>query len=469
MTLFEVQNIIEYTVLYISQAGHLPMKWIHKLIFALSICTISLVALYSVLGDTRKLVITPEQFNIYATKDASEGGLSTADITYDAQSLVLNCELKKSSYAWPYCGISVYTDVAQPTHGIDLSNYHTIRLKLHYEEAGDGQNPSHDLRLYLRNYNPEYSKPDDEYTIKYNGMQFSPLSFSETIEIPIKNLQVMTWWLADNKVDIEHSAPEFSNITRIDIATGSGAALGQHKIVIDKIEFEGAYLAQETLLFALLFSWMALGLAFSLHELRKNRAAYEKAKRRHRHLEKVNGTLRAQNYEFAELAHRDALTGAMNRHAVQTWLEQQARQVRWGHSTLSILYMDLDNFKKINDKFGHQMGDDILREFVMVVASSIAPDDRLVRWGGEEFVVFCPDTNIEQAVKKAEMIRKNVANHLWVHGEALTCSIGVAQMQNERVTETMARADEVLYLAKRNGRNRVEVNYGLLSCQKNEA
>ncbi|MDG2791370.1 diguanylate cyclase [Vibrio parahaemolyticus] len=443
------------------------MKWIHKLIFALSICTISLVALYSVLGDTRKLVITPEQFNIYATKDASEGGLSSADITYDAQSLVLNCELKKSSYAWPYCGISVYTDVAKPTHGIDLSNYHTIRLKLHYEEAGDGQNPSHDLRLYLRNYNPEYSKPDDEYTIKYNGMQFSPSNFSETIEIPIKNLQVMTWWLADNKVDIEHSAPEFSNITRIDIATGSGAALGQHKIVIDKIEFEGAYLAQETLLFALLFSWMALGLAFSLHELRKNRAAYEKAKRRHRHLEKVNCTLRAQNYEFAELAHRDALTGAMNRHAVQTWLEQQARQVRWGHSTLSILYMDLDNFKKINDKFGHQMGDDILREFVMVVASSIAPDDRLVRWGGEEFVVFCPDTNIEQAVKKAEMIRKNVANHLWVHGEALTCSIGVAQMQNERVTETMARADEVLYLAKRNGRNRVEVNYGLLSCQKN--
>ncbi|EIJ2831534.1 GGDEF domain-containing protein [Vibrio parahaemolyticus] len=445
------------------------MKWIHKLIFALSICTISLVALYSVLGDTRKLVITPEQFNIYATKDASEGGLSSADITYDAQSLVLNCELKKSSYAWPYCGISVYTDVAKPTHGIDLSNYHTIRLKLHYEKAGDGQNPSHDLRLYLRNYNSEYSKPDDEYTIKYNGMQFSPSNFSETIEIPIKNLQVMTWWLADNKVDIEHSAPEFSNITRIDIATGSGAALGQHKIVIDKIEFEGAYLAQETLLFALLFSWMALGLAFSLHELRKNRAAYEKAKRRHRHLEKVNGTLRAQNYEFAELAHRDALTGAMNRHAVQTWLEQQARQVRWGHSTLSILYMDLDNFKKINDKFGHQMGDDILREFVMVVASSIAPDDRLVRWGGEEFVVFCPDTNIEQAVKKAEMIRKNVANHLWVHGEALTCSIGVAQMQNERVTETMARADEVLYLAKRNGRNRVEVNYGLLSCQKNEA
>ena len=437
------------------------MKWIHRLIFALSICTISLVALYSLLGDTRKLEVTPDKFNIHVTNDAIAGGLSESDITYQNHSLTLNCDLKESKYAWPYCGISVYTDVKEATKGLDLSSYHTVRLKIRYEAAGDGQSPSKNLRLYLRNFNSAYSIPTDEYTIKYNGMQFSPSDFSEIIEIPIKNLQVMTWWLNDNDVAIEHSAPEFSNITRIDLATGAGAALGKHKIVIDKIEFEGAYVQQSTLLFVLLFSWMALGLAFSLHEMRKNKMAYNKAKKRHRHLEKVNNTLRAQNYEFAELAHRDALTGAMNRHAVQSWLEQQARQVRWGHDSFSILYVDLDKFKRVNDKYGHQMGDDILREFVMVISSSIQPEDRLVRWGGEEFVVFCPDTNVEQAVKKAEVIRQNVESHLWVHGEPLTCSIGVAQMQNERVSETMARADEVLYLAKRNGRNRIEVNYGM--------
>ncbi|MFZ3442896.1 GGDEF domain-containing protein [Vibrio harveyi] len=437
------------------------MKWIHRLIFALSICTISLVALYSLLGDTRKLEVTPDKFNIHVTNDAIAGGLSESDITYQNNSLTLNCDLKESKYAWPYCGISVYTDVKEATKGLDLSSYHTVRLKIRYEAAGDGQSPSKNLRLYLRNFNSAYSIPTDEYTIKYNGMQFSPSDFSEIIEIPIKNLQVMTWWLNDNDVAIEHSAPEFSNITRIDLATGAGAALGKHKIVIDKIEFEGAYVQQSTLLFVLLFSWMALGLAFSLHEMRKNKMAYNKAKKRHRHLEKVNNTLRAQNYEFAELAHRDALTGAMNRHAVQSWLEQQARQVRWGHDSFSILYMDLDKFKRVNDKYGHQMGDDILREFVMVISSSIQPEDRLVRWGGEEFVVFCPDINVEQAVKKAEVIRQNVESHLWVHGEPLTCSIGVAQMQNERVSETMARADEVLYLAKRNGRNRIEVNYGM--------
>lgn len=436
------------------------MKWIHKLVFTFSICTISLVALYALLGDTRKLVVTPEQFNIHATNDASDNGLSKSEISYNEQSVILDCDLQESKYAWPYCGISVYTDVNEATKGLDLSSYHTIRLTLRYEMAGIGDNPSKDLRIYLRNYNSAYSIPQDEYTIKYNGMQFSPSNFSEVIEIPIKNLQVMTWWLNDNNIAIEHSAPEFSNITRIDLATGAGAALGKHRIVIDKIEFEGAYIEQSTLLFALLFSWMALGLAFSLHEMRKNKIAYDKASKRHRHLEKVNSTLRAQNCEFAELAHRDALTGAMNRHAVHSWLEQQARHVRWGYESFSILYLDLDKFKRVNDKYGHQMGDDILREFVMVIASNIDADDRLVRWGGEEFVVFCPETNIEQAVKKAEAVRKSVEKHLWVHGDPLTCSIGVAQMGNERVSETMARADEVLYLAKRNGRNRIEVNYG---------
>ncbi|MGR5132001.1 GGDEF domain-containing protein [Vibrio alfacsensis] len=434
------------------------MKRIHKFIFALSICTISLVALYSLVGDTRKLVITPDKFNFHATSDVSAGGMSEADISYQENGLTLSCDIKKSQYAWPYCGISIYTDVIEATKGIDLSNYHTVRLKLRYENAGEGDK---ELRLYLRNYNPEYSNPDDEYTIKYNGMQFSPSDFGETIEIPINNLQVMTWWLADNHVAIEHSGPEFSNITRIDLATGASAGLGEHKIVIEEIEFEGEYVEQSTLLFVLLFSWMTLGLAFSLHELRKSQLAFERVKKRHRHLEKMNSTLRTQNYEFAELAHRDALTGAMNRHAVQTWLEQKAREVRWGNDSFSILYLDLDKFKSVNDQFGHQMGDDVLREFVMVIASSIEAEDRLVRWGGEEFVVFCPNTTIDRAVSRAESIRENVERHLWVHGEPLTCSIGVAQMQNERVSETMARADEVLYLAKRNGRNRIEVNYGM--------
>lgn len=433
------------------------MKWIHKLIFALAICTLSLVSLYSVLGDTRKLVITPERFAYLATDDRVAGGITTTEMAIDGQSVDLRCKLQTANYPWPYCGISIFTDTLTPTQGIDLSNYHTVRLKLSYDNpsAANGR-----VRFYLRNFNPAYSTPDNEYTYKYNGMEFTSSDRMETIEIPIANLQVMTWWLADNKIPIEHSAPEFTNITRIDLATGSTAVDGAHHFRVESIEFEGAYLAQETLLFALLLSWVLLGLGFSLHELHKSKRAFAEVRARQSYLKKMNADLRAQNYEFAELAHRDALTGAMNRHAIRAWLEKQARRVRWGQEQLSVLYLDLDHFKKINDRYGHQMGDDILREFVLVIASSLEGGERLVRWGGEEFILFLPDTELAQATEKAEVIRKNVAQHMWVHGGILTCSIGVAQMEAERVTEFLARADEALYQAKHHGRNRVEVNHG---------
>ncbi len=438
------------------------MKWIHKLIITLSITTISLVALYALLGDTRVLSITPDQYNFYATNDQVSGGASTSELDFSDESVGLNCELKSSDYPWPYCGFSIFTDHLDNLQGLDLANYHTIRLKLAYPESGD--RPGR-LRIYLRNYNPKYSVPDNEYSWKYNGMEFSPKSKNQTIEIPIGNLQVMTWWLADNKIAIEDSAPEYSNITRIEIATGSSAGLGLHQIKIQSIEFEGAYLAEETLLFVLLLSWVTLGLAFSLHELRKSNVAMRTAQHRHQHLEKLNHKLRAQNFEFAELAHRDCLTGAMNRHAVRDWLTLQARQVRWGHDSLTVLYLDLDNFKLVNDQHGHSVGDDILREFAMVVGSCLSADQKLVRWGGEEFIVFASGSSVSESIEIAEAIRLKVAQHSWVHGGVLTCSIGVAEMQNERVTETLARADEALYQAKHSGRNRVVVNYGLTEAE----
>jgi diguanylate cyclase (GGDEF)-like protein len=92
-----------------------------------------------------------------------------------------------------------------------------------------------------------------------------------------------------------------------------------------------------------------------------------------------------------------------------------------------------------------------------------------VRWGGEEFVLFCPDVTLQFAIEKAEHIRKHVEDHLWLHGNRLTCSIGIAELQNERVTEALARADEALYQAKDLGRNRVAVNYGLMTLGTAEA
>ena len=135
-----------------------------------------------------------------------------------------------------------------------------------------------------------------------------------------------------------------------------------------------------------------------------------------------------------------------------------AQQVRWDKQDFSALFIDIDHFKNVNDKYGHQVGDDILREFVLVISTHIRSNDCLVRWGGEEFIVFFPETNSLQAKNRAETLRNIIATHEWCHKKSLTCSIGVAQMGDERITEMIARADEALYKAKGSGRNKVVCN-----------
>ncbi|SON48402.1 GGDEF family protein [Vibrio tapetis subsp. tapetis] len=369
----------------------------------------------------------------------------------------LQCELKESSYLWPYCSTSVYFNEDR-TKGWDFSNVHTIYLDIDYETKQDSPR----LRVYLRNFNPAYSSIEDEYTVKYNGVEFTPGVGNGEIAIPFKNFQVMTWWLSDLEIPIQHAGPEFSNVTLFEIATGSGAKLGSHNITINSVRFEGSYLDGETLMLVLLFSWVVLALLYAREEAKLSLREIQRAEDRELHLKAVNDNLRLQNHEISEMAQRDALTGARNRHSVRRWLKSMTKNVQWENGRFSMIYLDIDHFKAVNDTFGHQVGDDILREFVMIVTSSIDSEEHLVRWGGEEFIVFCPNSTLDQTTALAERIRLNVKRHIWVHGEELTCSAGVAEMGEERITETIARADEALYIAKQKGRDRVEVNYGLV-------
>ena len=314
------------------------------------------------------------------------------------------------------------------------------------------------MRFYLRNFNSAYSQPDNEYTQKYNALEYTPGSGGGSIDIPIKNLQVMTWWLVDNKVPIQHSAPEFSNVTKVELATGSGHSEGEYQMTIHSIEFIGYYVSAEGLMFGLLLFWISLALIYSVMEIRRSHKLILHAHFRQDHLRKLNKELKEQNIHFAELANRDALTGAMNRHSIRDWLDVHYPATGHAGKRLSVLYLDIDHFKSVNDLYGHAMGDDVLREFTMVALSALSASDRLVRWGGEEFVVFCPGRDNQDAAELAERIRHKVESHIWIHGDPLTTSIGVASLGDERVNEMLTRADEALYVAKQQGRNRVELS-----------
>jgi two-component system cell cycle response regulator len=163
-----------------------------------------------------------------------------------------------------------------------------------------------------------------------------------------------------------------------------------------------------------------------------------------------------------ELAVTDQLTGLHNRRYMQGQLEALMRRAGAGGEPVATLVIDIDHFKKINDSFGHDVGDEVLREFAVRLASNVRAVDLPVRHGGEEFVVVMPDTSLDDARRIAERIRLHVAGSPFrvMGGDELltvTISIGVAASFGPQDTAQglLKRADEAVYEAKSRGRNRV--------------
>jgi diguanylate cyclase (GGDEF)-like protein len=179
-------------------------------------------------------------------------------------------------------------------------------------------------------------------------------------------------------------------------------------------------------------------------------------------LQHANGSLATQlrtALQKVELdAATDALTGQWNRRALDDFLRQQTELFASCHKTFSILMLDVDFFKSINDEFGHMVGDDVLRAFAQRLREFLRSGDFCARFGGEEFIVVLPETSLVTALEVAERIRKGVAQFPLLNEPKVqvTVSIGVATMaQGQSISELFATADAAVYLAKNAGRDQV--------------
>ncbi|MGV6859802.1 MAG: sensor domain-containing diguanylate cyclase [bacterium] len=157
-----------------------------------------------------------------------------------------------------------------------------------------------------------------------------------------------------------------------------------------------------------------------------------------------------------ELASIDSLTHALNRHKMQILLEQEYKRAQRYGRPLSLIMFDIDDFKRINDEHGHQIGDRVLETIASVVQETIRDTDYLSRWGGEEFLVLCPETDLEGTYETAERIRHNIEKTLFPEGNTITASLGVtAYQQEDTLDRLLHRVDRALYLSKDKGKNRV--------------
>ncbi len=163
-----------------------------------------------------------------------------------------------------------------------------------------------------------------------------------------------------------------------------------------------------------------------------------------------------QNQQLQQLAITDSLTGLYNHSFTIERLHQEAANARRYGSPLTVMMLDIDFFKNINDTHGHPFGDDVLRVVTDIIRSNIREGDIAGRYGGEEFLLVLPNTPLDGGMVIAERIRSRVEEHEWNFPDLkVTISAGVQDLTDQDQAQLIKQADESLYLAKQAGRNRV--------------
>jgi len=401
-------------------------------------------------GMTRVLEISPSHpYGVTITDDRYEKGSSVSSLERTRDAFVMHCTLRPG-YNWPFCKIQFH--MGQGSKGIDFSQFDTVTFDMTYSGA-----PPRKIRLHLTNFEPEFSNVDDWNSQRYNSVEFD-VPTQSTFTFPLNVVRTADWWITSHNVPLEKTYTRLDNVTAVEISTGS-VALGQPIVIeLRSIRFRGKWISDTKLLMYLMGAWIGcgiLGLSLSLLHVRTRLSA---SNSRLETLAAINQALELEARDLADQAHTDPLTGALNRQGLRAALMKRLHASGRVDEEMAVVFMDIDHFKQVNDRHGHDAGDEVLRRFAGVIRNVVRSSDKLVRWGGEEFLLLCSDTTREHAATMAEKLRGALPAQPWPHGLRVTSSFGVTSLKPEEdIGAAIKRADGALYVAKANGRNRVEV------------
>ncbi|GGY43338.1 diguanylate cyclase [Pseudoduganella albidiflava] len=399
------------------------------------------------LGMTRVLELAAGSgFPVTPVDDRGDGGTSTAKLVKGGPGIVLDCDVRKDTYQWPYCGY--HFELGLGENGIDLSGFHSMTVDV--TDAAPGK---HGMRAYFRQFERGFSRVGEWQSQKVNEIEFM-LPPDGVATVPLELLRTAPWWVSAREVPLLMTGVRIDNTTAIELYTGSREAPGLHRLTLKSLRLEGKWISQNALLLAIVVAWMLLGTMWLAARLLEYRAKLHSSKARVAALKVVNRALELETQELAGQAFTDSLTGALNRNGMREWLmvDDQARR-----ECMGLIVVDLDHFKRINDGHGHAVGDEVLSRFAREMRARLRAEDRLVRWGGEEFLVLRRGASVDETLALAERLRGAMADIAWPSGLRVTASFGVTGThEGEDIGVALHRADQALYIAKKNGRNRAE-------------
>jgi diguanylate cyclase (GGDEF)-like protein len=386
---------------------------------------------------TKSISVIGEPMVIFDDSDFSNGS-STSAITQSYPNVEVDC-LLDTQYSWPYCELEF--DLREDSQvGLNLSNMDKVVIEL---RATYNEEPLTDqaLRLHAKNHDIELPT---ESKIKTNHIEFFVEQGNATVELPLAYLQVADWWKKDHQIPLEMSFADITNVIHLSIATPSNAAPGLYRLTISKLEIVGPWISAQFLYLLLLCVWIVAAAVYLVF-------SYTLTKHKVFQLKVQNRQLKKSNQQIQTLASFDSLTGALNRHGSMSIIRSLE------HSRFGILYIDLDHFKSLNDRYGHEIGDSVLKDFSTMMKEFTTPRSHFVRWGGEEFILIIENTNLDDCIELAESIQQTMLQKERFDGREVTCSIGIAINTNGLTFDSVLdSADRALYAAKSQGRNCIQ-------------
>lgn len=365
--------------------------------------------------------------------------------------------IDKEKYTWECnykthhrfgCGWHVYWD-KDHVRGLDLGNFDVLELNMTYTGAAKR------ARIYMRNFNESYADRDDPKTSKFLSMTLRLAEGTDPVRVNLSEFRVASWWLKENNVRWQWSRPEFSNITQIGVDFIEN---GKHQVSIQKITLIGEWIKTKTLLYAIIIFWMGVFLLegfvrfFQLYR----RSVHERHLIRELRIRQYN--LDEEKENLTELASRDPLTAILNRTGIQPVIYDLIHN-NLQSDGFGLMVLDLDFLKKVNERYGHDIGDLVLKHFAASVSNNLRETDYFARWGGEEFIIICHLNTADSLTRFGEKLREvvdriNLKGYPDLH---VTVSIGMTVAHpGDSFDEIFKRADTALFRAKSNGRNMIE-------------
>jgi len=408
--------------------------------------TIIAIAIYPLLPD-RKVIITPSDETSMFLNKASQQGRATIQWLEQSKGHWRCTITDKSQHN--LCGIYLNWRNKPYAQGRDLSDFESINLDIDYQ--GTAKN----IRFYLRNFDTSYALESDSNSPQYLFTQFKTKSLTNSkITISLNEITVADWWIRQYMHPRSYARPKFDNINTFGIEVFGDNISGTHSMVINTIEFTGPRFSETRYYLTILIIWLFCVFFHLMSQLFITRKFVISVCEKEQVLVRNNKVLTREKEKYHQLSMLDALTQIPNRHGFEEFI---LNSISIKANDAALIILDIDHFKNINDNYGHDVGDITLKKLASLLKENIRGEDYFARWGGEEFIICCLNTSLDDSYKLAEKLRLIVQRAVFSQKFQLvmTVSLGVAiRDPHESIKHWFNRADQALYLAKNEGRNK---------------